>query len=105
MTVRVTDKNFGKEVLESDIPVLVDFWAGWCMPCQMIAPAVEAIAVEYEGRLKVCKLNIDEAADTASHYDVMGIPTLLIFRNGEIEDKIVGMMPKNEIRKKIETLL
>jgi len=102
MEIRVNDENFKKEVLESDIPVLVDFWAEWCMPCRMVAPVVEEIAKEYQGKLKVCKLNVDEAANTASSYDIMGIPTLLLFKSGKVAEKIVGALPKAEIEKKIK---
>lgn len=102
MEISVNDENFKQEVLESDIPALVDFWAEWCMPCHMVAPAIEEIAREYQGKLKVCKLNVDEAANTASSYDIMGIPTLLLFKSGEVADKIVGAVPKTEIEKKIK---
>ena len=76
MEIKVEDENFKKEVLESDIPTLVDFWAEWCMPCRMVAPVVEEIAKKYQGKLKVCKLNVDEAGNTASNYEIMGIPTV-----------------------------
>ncbi|MDP8292655.1 MAG: thioredoxin [Candidatus Orphnella occulta] len=90
MALNVTDASFKKEVLESEMPVLVDFWAEWCGPCQSVAPVVEAISNKYQDRLKVCKLNIDEAGDTASKYDVMSIPTLAVFKSGQIIDKVVG---------------
>jgi len=101
MEVKTTDSNFKQDVLESDIPVLVDFWAEWCGPCYMVAPAVEAIAKEYKGRLKVCKLNVDEAPQTSSEYGIMSIPTLAIFKNGEVVDKIIGVVPKEELVAKI----
>ena len=97
MEVRVNDENFKKEVLESKLPVLVDFWAEWCMPCHMVAPVVEEIAKEYQGKLKVCKLNVDEARNTASDCGIMSIPTLAIFKNGEPVDKILGAVPKSEL--------
>lgn len=100
--VKVNDANFKEEVLESDLLVLVDFWAEWCMPCQMVAPAVEEIAREYEGKLKVSKLNVDEAPKTSSEYGVMSIPTLAIFKGGEIVDKIIGAVPKEAIEEKIK---
>ena len=102
MEINVNDVNFEQEVLESDIPVLVDFWAEWCMPCKMVAPAVEAIAKEYEGRLKVCKLNVDEGPQTSATYGVMSIPTLALFKNGEIVDKVIGALPKSELETAIK---
>jgi len=105
MEIRVNDENFKQEVLESDIPTLVDFWADWCMPCRMVAPVVEEIAREYQGKLKVCKLNVDEARNTASNYGIMSIPTLAIFKNGKVADKIVGALPKTELEKAIKPYL
>ncbi len=102
MEIRVNDENFKKEVLESKLPVLVDFWAEWCMPCRMVAPVVEEIAKEYKGKLKVCKLNVDEARDTASYYGIMSIPTLAIFKNGKVINKVVGALPKAELEKAIK---
>ena len=103
MEVKLTDANFKQEVLESDLPVLVDFWAPWCGPCRMVAPTVEEIDREYEGRLKVCKLNVDEGQVTASEYGIMGIPTLAIFKNGKVAEKVVGAAPKAEIVSKVES--
>ncbi len=97
MEIQITDVNFKQEVLESDLPVLVDFWAEWCAPCRMVAPAVEEIAKDYQGRLKICKLNVDEALETASQYGIMSIPTLAIFKNGKVIDKIVGALPESEL--------
>lgn len=102
MEVKVNDSNFKQEVLESDIPALVDFWAEWCMPCHMVAPVVEEIAREYQGKLKVCKVNVDEAPNIASSYGIMSIPTLAIFKNGEAVDKILGAVPKNELEAAIK---
>jgi len=99
---KVNDTNFKQEVLESDIPVLVDFWAVWCAPCLMIAPAVEEIAKEYDGKLKVCKLNVDEAPKTSSEYGIMSIPTLAIFKDGVLADKVIGVVPKTELVSKVE---
>lgn len=99
---KVNDTNFKQEVLESDIPVLVDFWAVWCAPCLMIAPAVEEIAKEYDGKLKVCKLNVDEAPKTSSEYGIMSIPTLAIFKDGVLADKVIGVVPKSELVSKVE---
>ena len=97
MEVKLTDANFKQEVLESDVCVLVDFWADWCMPCRMVAPTVETIAKEYKGKLKVCKLNVDEASKTASNYGIMSIPTLAIFKNGKVIDKVIGVVSKSEL--------
>ena len=102
MEIIVKDENFKQEVLESDVPVLVDFWAEWCMPCQMVAPVVEEIAKEYQGKLKVCKLNVDEARNTASDYGIMSIPTMAIFKNGKVIDKVVGALPKAELEKAVK---
>lgn len=102
MKIEVNDTNFKQEVLESELPVLVDFWASWCGPCHMVAPIVEEIAEEYEGRLKVCKLNVEEAPQTASSYGIMSIPTLAVFKNGKVVDKVIGALPKSELVKAIE---
>lgn len=102
--VQVTDTNFEEEVLKSEIPVLVDFWAIWCGPCQMAGPVLEKIAQTYKGRLKVCKLNVDEARQTAIEYGIMSIPTLNIYKGGELVDRIVGVTPsyESDLKRKIE---
>ncbi len=97
MEVTLNDANFEQEVLRSEIPVLVDFWAQWCMPCKMIASMIDEAAKEYEGKVKVCKLNVDEVQALASKYDIMSIPTLIIFKNGEVVDKMVGAIPKADL--------
>ena len=97
MEINVNDKNFKEEVLESEIPVLVDFWAPWCGPCRMVGPVVEEIAEEYQGKLKVCKVNVDEAPSTASKYGVMSIPTLAVIKNGELAEKAIGAIPKGDL--------
>jgi len=102
MEVQVNDSNFKQEVLESDIPVLVDFWAPWCMPCYMVAPAVEEIAKQFQGKLKVCKVNVDEGRQTAANYGIMSIPTLSIFKKGQVIEQIVGAVPKSELEEKIK---
>jgi thioredoxin 1 len=102
MEVEVNDKNFKEEVLESELPVLVDFWAPWCGPCLMVSPIIEDIAEEYSGKLKVCKVNVDEAPETASNYGIMSIPTLGIFKNGSLADSVIGAMPKANIVEKIK---
>ncbi len=97
-----TDANFQKEVLESPIPVLVDFWAPWCGPCRMVGPVVEKMADLYEGKMKVVKLNTDENMQTASQYGIMSIPTLGIFQGGKLVDGVVGAVPEKMLRTKLE---
>jgi len=103
--IELAEENFEKEVLQSDVPVLVDFWAEWCMPCKMIAPAVQEISREYEGRIKVGKLDVDTNPHTASRFGIRSIPTLLIFKNGKVVDQIVGAVPKKHITAKLEMVL
>ena len=99
--VTLTDENFDKEVHQSDKPVLVDFWAPWCLPCQMLAPAINEIAAEFSSKVKVGKLNTDENINTAMQYQIGGIPSLLIYKDGKVVDRIVGVVPKTGI---VETL-
>ncbi len=99
--ITATDENFKSEVLDSAIPVLVDFWAPWCAPCRIIAPMIEEIASEYEGLVKVAKLNTDENSMISSEYRIMGIPTMAIFVSGEMVDQIVGAVPKHQIVDKL----
>jgi thioredoxin 1 len=97
-----TDSNFKKEVLESDLPVLVDFSAKWCGPCRMIAPIIEELAREYAQKIKIGKINIDENPKTPTHYGVMSIPTLMFFKKGRVSEQVVGALSKAELKKKIE---
>ena len=97
-----TDQSFEQEVLKSDKPVLVDFWAVWCGPCRMIAPTVEALANEYQGKAKVGKMNVDENQGTPGKYNIRGIPTLLLFKNGAVQDQIVGAASREAIENLIK---
>jgi thioredoxin 1 len=105
MAVEFNSSNFKSVVLESDKPVLVDFWAEWCGPCRMIGPIVEEIHNEYEGKAVIGKLNVDENPDIATDYSVRGIPTILVFKGGVVVDKIVGAVPKQQITAKIDAQL
>ncbi len=97
-----SDQNFEQEVLGSDKPVLVDFWAEWCAPCRMLSPAIEAVAGEYAGRAKVGKVNVDENQSVTSRYNIRSIPTLLVFKNGEIKEQIVGTTSKDNLAKLLD---
>jgi thioredoxin 1 len=103
--VELNDGNFESEVLKSDKPVLVDFWATWCGPCRMIGPVVEEIAKDYEGKLKVGKLNVDENSQTAVQYGIMSIPNLLFFKGGKVIDQIIGAVPKQHFIEKIDKII
>ena len=103
--LHVNDKSFTSEVINSDLPVLVDFWATWCGPCRSISPIIEELAKEFSGRMKVTKLNVDESPATPSQYGVRGIPTLILFKGGKIFDQIVGAVPKARLKAMIEKAL
>ena len=105
MVKKVTDKNFEKEILKSELPVLVDFWAPWCGPCAKIAPVVEKLSKSYKGKFKFCKVNVEEAEITASEYGIMSIPTLMFFKNRKVVDKIIGTAPASAIKPKIDACL
>ena len=100
--VVVTDNTFETEVVNSHIPVLVDCWAPWCMPCLMVAPILKEIAAEYDGQLKVAKLDVDQNSQIASQYGIMSIPTLMLFKNGKMVERLVGAMPKQQLMRKIK---
>jgi thioredoxin 1 len=99
--VELTDSNFQNEVLQSDKPVLIDFWAEWCGPCKMIAPMVEELANEYDGKLKVGKLDVDSNQQTSMQYGIRSIPTLLIFKGGKVVDQLIGAVPKKMLAEKV----
>lgn len=105
MIVQITDDNFETEVIRSNLPVLIDFWAPWCGPCKSIAPVIEELAREYDGRIKVAKLNVDENPATPSRYAVRGIPNLLILKGGTVKEQIVGAVPKARLVQAIESAL
>jgi len=105
LEVEVNGNNFQQEVLESSIPVLVDFWASWCMPCRMLAPTIEKLAEENQGKLKVCKLNTDENQNIAAQYGIQGIPTLIVFKEGKEAGRTVGVMSKEKLQEKLDPVL
>src|ERR1035441_1051162 len=103
--LEVNDATFDQEVLKSELPVLVDFWAVWCGPCKAIAPIIDAVAVKYAGKLKMAKVNVDENGATPSRFGIRGIPALLLFKGGKVADQVVGFVPQDVIEEKIKKLL
>lgn len=103
--IHLTDSNFTEEIKNSDVPVLVDFWAAWCGPCRMIAPIIDEMATEYEGRAKITKVDVDNNQQVAMQYGIRSIPTILMFKNGEQVETIVGAVPKEEIQRKLNALI
>ncbi len=104
-TVTVNDENFDDQVIQSEIPVLVDFWAEWCGPCKVIGPTLEALAADYNGKVKIAKLNVDDSPDTAGRFGVRSIPTLIVFKDGEAQQTAIGVRPKGQLIELIETYL
>jgi len=105
MSNKFTDNTFEKEVLQSNLPVLVDFWAEWCQPCQMVGPLVEELGVEYEGKLKVGKMNVDENINVPGNFGIMSIPTLMVFKDGKPLKTMIGVQGKDQLKKAIEEAL
>jgi thioredoxin 1 len=98
----VNDADFDRQILKSELPALVDFWAAWCGPCRAVGPVVEELATEYAGKIRVAKLNVDDNKETPAKYGVRGIPTLMLFKNGEVVDQIVGAVPKDKIKELLD---
>lgn len=103
--INVSDSTFDSTILQSEVPALVDFWASWCAPCKAIAPMVDEMAQEYQGRVRVAKMNVDDNPATPGRYGVRGIPTLILFKGGKVVDQLVGAVPKNQIKELIEKAL
>lgn len=103
--IALNSGNFEAEVIKSDIPVLVDFWAEWCMPCKMISPLVDQLAAEYAGKLKVAKVDVDKEGDLAGKFNIVSIPTLVVFKNGEVVKQKVGALPKHELENLVKDLI
>ena len=104
MVADISDQNFEAEVIKSNLPVVVDLWAPWCGPCRMVGPVVEKLAEQYQGKVKFCKLNVDENQQTAAKYSVMSIPTLLFFKDGQVADTVIGAVPEQVLKPRIDAL-
>ena len=105
MVIDVSDQTFDSDVIKSDLPVLVDLWAPWCGPCRMLAPVVESLAGKYDGKVKFCRLNVDDNPQTAAKYNVMSIPTVMLFKGGKVVDTVVGAVPEDTLAPKLDALL
>jgi thioredoxin 1 len=104
-TIEITDDNFEAEVLQSDVPVLVDFWAEWCQPCRMLSPVIESLAEDYQGRVKIGKINTEDARTTAMNYRIMALPTIMIFKNGEAVNQMGGVQSKERLIEELDKML
>jgi thioredoxin 1 len=105
MVVDVSDQTFESEVIKSSLPVLLDLWAPWCGPCRMVVPVIESLEAKYDGKIKFCRLNVDENPQTAAKYRIMSIPTLMFFKNGEVANTVIGAVPERVLQPKIDALL
>ena len=105
MVTEVSDQSFETEVIKSGKPTLVDLWAPWCGPCRMVAPVIEKLDGDYAGKVKFCKINVDDNPKTSAKYGVMSIPTLLLFKNGQVEDTVIGAVPESTLKQKIDKIL
>ena len=105
MVIDVSDQTFENEVIKSSLPVLLDLWAPWCGPCRMVAPVIEKLSETYDGKVKFCRLNVDENPQTAVRYSIMSIPTLMFFKDGQVADTVIGAVPERTLQPKIDALL
>ena len=105
MVIDVSDQTFENEVIKSSLPVLMDLWAPWCGPCRMVAPVIEKLSETYDGKVKFCRLNVDENPQTAVRYSIMSIPTLMFFKDGQVADTVIGAVPERTLQPKIDALL
>lgn len=103
--VHITDADFEKEILKSDIPAMVDFWADWCGPCKMVAPTIEELAEEFKGKIKIAKMNVDQNHNTPARFGIRSIPTMIFFKNGEVANVVIGAQPKEILKRELEKLL
>lgn len=103
MAQAITDANFDSEVLKSPVPVLIDFWAPWCGPCRAMGPVIDELSSEYDGKIKICKMNVDENTRTPSQYQIRAIPTMILFKNGQVVETLTGALPKDALKRVLDT--